>query len=94
MDDFGLDAAPPSLDAGGGCLILKMLTKIWEQVLLLPAVQFCRWQNPFGRNQSISSCFVIVAGAEGNGRRQKNGVTAEPPAFHYPTKMPCGFGDK
>lgn len=45
-----------------------------EQLLLLPAVQFYRRENAFGKNQSISSCFVIVAGAERNGRRQKNGV--------------------
>lgn len=57
-----------------GDLTLKILRKIWEQELLLPAVQFCRWQKLFGRKQPISACFVTVVGAEGNGRRQKNAV--------------------
>jgi len=45
--------------------------KIWEQVLLLPAVQLSRWQNPLSRNQSISHRIVLVTGAEGNGTWQK-----------------------
>lgn len=85
---FGCSTTQPWCRGG---LILKMLTKIWEQVLLLPAVQFCRWQNPFGRNQSISSCFVIVAGAEGNGRRQKKWSDSRATSFSLSYKDAMWF---
>lgn len=89
MGDFSSDGAPPSPEP-------ENTYKDPEQLLLLPAVQFYRRENAFGKNQSNSSCFVIVAGAERNSRRQKKieCLIAEPPDFYYPTKLPCSFGDK